>query len=149
MKTKVKINNPPTIKKCLILFATMIFLLLASCSKDEETLYEPIEPNKEKAQGITFLKDSGLKATSIRFRLKVSYSPGDGKEYGFNVNTKGYHIKLPEGTYLMYQKKLFNGSTEIPFNAVIKDGKGGQTPLKNTSLIKVEKDKLIVIVLTQ
>ncbi|WP_209401338.1 hypothetical protein [Pseudozobellia sp. WGM2] len=132
-------------KKCIYLLCAASFMFTISCSKekDEITLVTG-EAQIKSETGLSFVNSSGFSADFVNYKLR--YGTGLEKEYGQSL--VGYnHIQLQQGTKTIYQIEVFKDGSKVPFKAYINDDSGNEVEVKSTSIIDIDPDEILEILL--
>lgn len=132
-------------KNLLVLLCAVGITLLGSCSKDEESLTVVSgEAQISDETGLSFVNSSGFTADYVSYKIRF----GTGVEKDFGQSLVGYnYTELQEGSKTIYQIKVYKDGEMLPFKAFINNEEGGQTEVKSTSIIEIQNEKILKILL--
>lgn len=140
-----KLVKKTIMKKCIYLLCAALFTFMASCSTDDEEISQVAsEAQINNKTGLSFVNASGFEADQVMFKLR--YGTGLEKEYGQSLVGYNY-IELQEGPKTLYQIRVFKDGEEIAFSARTNDSLGKPVEIESTSIIEIQKDQVLQILL--
>lgn len=141
-----KLRKITKMKKNLryLLFAVGLTLMVG-CAKDEDTLtVVSSEAQISNETGLSFVSSSGFTADYVTYKLRLG--TGVEKEYGQSLVGYNY-TEMQEGSKTIYQIEVYKDGEPLSFKAYVNNEEGGQTEVKSTSIIDINNEEILKILL--